>query len=104
MGQLSKAKQARRRQLKAEIAGGKGRYIFKRGLSWGLPILLVYFFLAAAAHSLLGQITFVQGLRALFPFTVLLGFASFGIGGYFVGRHHWFKLLAEAGPKDKKKK
>lgn len=102
---MSKGKQAGRRQIKAEIAQGKSRYILRRGiLAWALPIYVFYLLLAAGVHSWLGKITFAQGLRALFPFTILLGLVSFGIGGYFVGRHHWHKLLEQAGPKYRARK
>lgn len=101
---MSKGKQARRRQIKAEIAGGKTRYILRRGLlAWGLPVTILYLLLAAAATALLEKITYAQALKALFPFTALIGLVVFSVPGYFVGRHHWLQLLKEAGPKYKKK-
>lgn len=97
---MSKAKQARRRQIKAAIAQGKGRYILRRGLiNWGIPFFLLFLLLATAGNALILKKPFGEAFTGLFPFTFLLGLLTFGSGGYFVGRHHWRLLLKEAGPK-----
>ncbi len=102
---MSKAKQERRRQIKAEIARGKTLYILQRGLlAWGLPIYILYLLLTAGVQALWGKMTYAQSLKALFPITVIIGLVVFGIAGYFVGKHHWKQLLKEAGPKYREKK
>lgn len=102
---MSKKKQAQRRQVKAEIAGGRSKYILREGLlAWGLPMFVFYCFFAAIIHSLLASISFAQALRALFPLTFGLGVIAFACGGYFMGRYKWRKLLEKAGPKYQKKK
>lgn len=100
---MSKAKQARRRQIKAEIARGKTSYILRRGLlAWALPAFILYLLLAAAGHALLEKISYWQGLAALFPYSIIIGLIVFGIAGFFMGRHNWRQLLKEAGPKYEK--
>lgn len=102
---MSKAKQRRRREIKAEIAKGKTRYILRRGLlAWGVPVYILYLLLTAGVQALWGKVTYVESLKALFPFTILFGLIVFAVAGYFVGRHHWRQLLKEAGPKYRDKK
>ena len=102
---MSKGKQARRREIKAEIAQGKSSYILRRGLlAWGLPVFIIYLLLTAVVQALWGKMTYAQSLKALFPFTVLIGLVVFSIAGFFIGRHHWQQLLKEAGPKYREKK
>jgi len=100
---LSKAKQVRRRQIKAEIARGKTSFILRRGLlAWALPAFTLYLLLAAAVEALWEKISYGQALAALFPYSIIIGLVAFGIAGFFMGRHHWRQLLKEAGPKYEK--
>jgi len=102
---MSKAKQRRRREIKAEIARGKTRYIVQRGLlAWGVPVYILYLLLTAGVQALWGKMTYAEALKGLFPFTVFFGLVVFAIAGYFVGRQRWRQLLKEAGPKYREKK
>jgi hypothetical protein len=102
---MSKAKQQRRKEIKAEMAKGKNRYILQRGfLAWGIPVYIFYLLLTAGIQAIWEKKTYAQSLKGLFPVTVLLGLVVFGIASYFIGRHHWRQLLKEAGPKYRDKK
>lgn len=102
---MSKAKQRRRREIKAELAQGKKKYILYNGvLGWGIPTYFLYLFISAIVQMLFYRLTFGEAIRALFPITVIFGIFVFAIAGIFIGRHRWKQLLKEAGGKYHNKK
>lgn len=97
---MSKAKQQRRKQIKAELAMGKQRFVVHRGLiSWALPTYILYLGINVLVFSLFYRLTFLQSVGLLFPLPVLTGLVLFTIAGVFMGKYRWKQLLKEAGGK-----
>jgi len=102
---MSKAKQQRRKEIKAELALGQRRYVIMRGVvGWGLPTYLLYLLISIAVQSLFQGLTFIEAVKSLFPFTIIFGLLVFAVTGFFMGRSRWKQLLKEAGGKYQDKK
>jgi len=99
---MSKGKQQTKtkKQLKADIALGQRKYVLYRGvIGWGTPSFLLYLVLTVIAQLLFGGLSFAQGIKSLFPFTIVFGFIIFSITGVILGNVRWKQLLKEAGGK-----
>ncbi|MGI6366566.1 MAG: hypothetical protein ACOX2G_12725 [Bacillota bacterium] len=99
---MSKAKQERRKQIKAELAQGQKKFVLRHGvLDWGVPTYFLYLFISAIVQMLFYRLSFGEALKSLFPITYIVGIVVFGIAGIFMGRYRWKQLLKEAGGKNK---
>src|SRR5690554_243294 len=97
---MSKAKQQRRKQIKAELAQGQKKFVLRHGvLGWGIPTYFLYLFISAIVQMLFYRLRFGEAIKSLFPFTFIFGIVIFAIAGIFMGRYRWKQLLKEAGSK-----
>lgn len=102
---MSKKKQQRRREIKAELARGQKKFVLYKGvLGWGIPTYFLYLFISAIVQMLFYRLTFGEAVESLFPITVIFGIFVFAIAGIYIGRRRWKQLLKEAGGKHQSKR
>lgn len=101
---MSKAKQQKKKQIKAELARGKKHFVIHQGLiSWGIPTYLIYLGLNTIVQMMFYRMSFPQAVKTLIPLPIVIGLVIFGIAGVIVGHYRWKQLLKDAG-KDRQAK
>jgi preprotein translocase subunit SecF len=90
---LSKGKQQRRKQIKAELAMGERRYVFHRGvIDWGVPTYLLYLVLTVVLQHFFSGYTWAEAVKSLFPLSLIFGLVIFTLTGVFIGKQRWKQL------------
>lgn|GEM_PF-1703755 len=101
----TKAKQQKRKQLKAEHARGKKNCIIHQGLlGWGLPTFVLYLVIMVIINMLFQNMSFVDALHGLFPGNIVIGLVVFSIGGVIMGNTRWKQLEIDLGKRPRKTK
>ena len=93
-----------RKQLKAEAAMGKKKFILTRGvLGWGLPTLVLYMLISFLLHMGIYKRSLEEVTADMFPVMFLIAAVIFAIAGVFMGQYRWKQLQRKLNKKERGK-
>ncbi len=93
-----------RKQLKAEAAMGKPKFVLMRGvIGWGLPTLGVYLLLSFLLHMGIYGKSFDEVVVEMFPVMFIIAAFIFAIAGIFMGQYRWKQLQVQLNKKERSK-
>jgi hypothetical protein len=99
-----KPQEPTRKQLKAEAAMGKPKFVLMRGvIGWGLPTLGVYLMISFLLHMGIYKKSVEEVIAEMFPVMFIIAAVIFAIAGIFMGQYRWKQLQLKLNKKERSK-